>query len=145
LVVRLAWGPHSLLLTGDIEAAAEDALLARHGNFLRSSVLKVPHHGSRSSSTPAFLAAVQPRLALVSGLPGRHPMPPHAEVLDRYAMLGIPTHITGRDGAIRVTWQRDGTERVVPRHPPENEEPQQAGADCGSFGTPTCSEKVRSP
>lgn len=55
----------SLLLTGDIEAAQEAALVSRLGAGLRSNLLLVPHHGSRTSSTPAFLAAVQPQVAVV--------------------------------------------------------------------------------
>jgi competence protein ComEC len=79
----------SLLLTGDIEAAQEAALVAQWGTALRSQVLLVPHHGSRSSSTDAFVAAVAPGTALVqAGYLNRfgHPAP---EVVRRYRELGI--------------------------------------------------------
>jgi competence protein ComEC len=79
----------SALLTGDIEAPQEAALVARLGNSLHSDLLLVPHHGSRTSSTNAWLDAVQPRVALVqAGYRSRygHPAP---EVLARYQARGI--------------------------------------------------------
>ncbi len=65
VVVRLTYGAVSMLLTGDIEARAEAVLLA-DGVHLASTVLKVAHHGSCHSSTPAFLDAVDPQLAVIS-------------------------------------------------------------------------------
>jgi competence protein ComEC len=89
----------SALLTGDIEAAQETALVARAGERLRSRILVVPHHGSRTSSTPGFLEAVSPRVALVqAGYRSRfgHPNP---EVLARYEALGIEVVRSDRCGA----------------------------------------------
>ena len=89
----------SVLLTGDIEAAQEAALLARHGDRLRSQVLLVPHHGSRSSSTEAWLRAVAPRTALVqAGYRNRYGHPA-VEVVDRYRALGIELLRSDRCGA----------------------------------------------
>ena len=65
LVLRLTWGEVSFLLTGDIEAGGEEALL-RSDAALRSVVLKVPHHGSATSSSAAFVRAVRPAVAVVS-------------------------------------------------------------------------------
>ena len=82
-------GMASVLLTGDTEAAQEASLLRHDPAALRSDVLLVPHHGSRTSSTAAFLDAVAPRLALVqAGYRSRygHPAP---DVLARYAQRGI--------------------------------------------------------
>jgi competence protein ComEC len=79
----------SALLTGDIEAPQEAALVARLGTSLRSDLMLVPHHGSRTSSTDAWLDAVQPRVAVVqAGYRSRygHPAP---EVLARYQARGI--------------------------------------------------------
>lgn len=83
LVVRAAspWG--SVLFTGDIDAAVEDTLQGR------TTVLKVPHHGSRTSSSAGFLDRIRPELAVLSV--GRNYYGhPHQEVLDRYAEHGIP-------------------------------------------------------
>jgi beta-lactamase superfamily II metal-dependent hydrolase len=84
LVMKLTWGDVSFLLTGDIEDEAEDRLV-RSGVDLRSTVLKVAHHGSATSSTAAFVEAVQPELAVVSvgaNNPFGHPV---ASVVDRLA------------------------------------------------------------
>ena len=88
-VIRISAGPHSVLLTGDIEREQEAALVASLGEALRSEVLVVPHHGSRTSSTAAFLDAVQPRVAVFqAGYRNRfgHPAP---DVMGRYAERGI--------------------------------------------------------
>jgi competence protein ComEC len=66
VVTLVRVGEIRMLLTGDAEALEEDWLVAHEGERLRADVLKVAHHGSATSSTPAFLAAVRPRLALVS-------------------------------------------------------------------------------
>jgi competence protein ComEC len=78
-----------VLLTGDIEREQELALVARHGEQLRSDVLLVPHHGSRTSSTPEFVEAVQPTFAVAqSGYRNRFGHPA-AEVRARYMERGI--------------------------------------------------------
>jgi competence protein ComEC len=80
----------SLLLAGDIEAAQESALLARRGAAgLRSQVLLVPHHGSRSSSRAAFIEAVAPGTAVVQAGFGNRFGHPAAEVVARYQALGV--------------------------------------------------------
>ena len=89
----------SLLLTGDIEAAQEQDLVRRHGAALASTVMLVPHHGSRSSSTPAWLAAVAPQIAVVqAGYRSRygHPAP---DVMDRYEQQRIRVVRTDQCGA----------------------------------------------
>lgn len=89
----------SLLLTGDIEAAQEAALLRRTGAALASTMLVVPHHGSRTSSTAAFLDAVTPQVAVVqAGYRSRFGHPA-ADVLARYAERGITVVRTDSCGA----------------------------------------------
>jgi competence protein ComEC len=101
LVVRIELEGRRLLLPGDIEAGAEAALLAS-GAELHADVLELPHHGSRSSSTPAFLAAVGASLAVASApCAGRFGMP-HAQVQQRVRAAGARLWWTGRDGAVRV-------------------------------------------
>jgi competence protein ComEC len=85
VVVRLVVGQVSFLLAGDIEEAAEGVLVAS-GQELTSTVLKVPHHGSSTSSSAAFLKAVNPELVVISvGADNRfgHPWPQVLERLEK--------------------------------------------------------------
>jgi len=101
LVLRVEVGGVRVLLPGDLEAAAERTLLAG-GAELRAEVLKLAHHGSRSSSTPAWLAAVDPELVVASApCDGRFGMP-HAEVRARVRRARAALWWTGRDGAVLV-------------------------------------------
>lgn len=105
LRIESADGQRSLLLTGDIEAAQEAALLRRQGGTLRSEGLMLPHHGSKTSSSTAFISAVQPRWAVAqAGYLSRfgHPAP---EVLGRYAQAGVPVWTSARCGALQVNPQ----------------------------------------
>jgi competence protein ComEC len=106
LVLALRYGDVTLVLAGDVEEAGESRLMPP-----RADLLKVPHHGSRTSSSPAFLAAARPRLAVVSaGFRNRYGHP-HPEVLERYRRLGCLLLRTDRDGAISVS--TDGRELRV--------------------------------
>jgi competence protein ComEC len=96
----------SALLTGDIEADGEAALAAQLGAALRSDVLVVPHHGSQTSSSAAFLAAVQPAQAVIQVAYRSRFGHPHATVLDRYAAARIPVVRSDHCGA--WSWQGDG-------------------------------------
>jgi competence protein ComEC len=103
LVLRIAYGSRALLLVGDTEREAEAALLASAGDRLRADVLKVGHHGSRTSSTPAFVAAVRPSEAVVSvGCRNRFGHP-HPSTLATLAGAGARVWRTDRDGAVVVT------------------------------------------
>jgi competence protein ComEC len=99
VVLRLQYGARSLLLTGDIEETAERALL-RQPATLRSDVLKVAHHGSATSTSPPFLAAVAPALALISAGAQNPYGHPDSATLTRLAT--IPLRRTDRDGTIEV-------------------------------------------
>lgn len=100
-VLRVAAGGQRLLLTADIEALAETRLL-QSPSRLRAEALLVPHHGSMTSSSPAFLDAVRPQVALLSvGHLNRYGQPAPA-VLARYAARGIRLYDTRRMGAIRI-------------------------------------------
>ena len=108
LTVQLRYGPTTVLLPGDIEAPGEAALVARWGAALRSTVLKVPHHGSATSSTTAFLDAVAPRLAVVSvGADNRFGFPA-AAVETAYRHHGAALWRTDRDGAVAMVIAADG-------------------------------------
>jgi len=110
VVLRLTFGRRSLLLTGDIEKSGERALVAA-GKQLKADVVKVPHHGSRSSSTPSFVAATKPRVAVVSV--GQYSIfgHPHADVVERWQANGAQVFTTGKCGTITVT--TDGTALTV--------------------------------
>jgi competence protein ComEC len=97
----------SALLTGDIEAPQEAALLQRDAAALRSQVLLVPHHGSRTSSTAAFLDAVAPEVAVVQAAYRSRYGHPAPDVMQRYADRGIVIVRSDRCGA--WTLKADGT------------------------------------
>jgi competence protein ComEC len=101
VVLRLTYGAISLLLTGDVEAETDQAL-GRWSERLRARVLKVAHHGSPTSSSPAFLAAVQPGLALVSVGEGNRFGHPSAAVLGRYLDRGTEVLRTDQRGAVEI-------------------------------------------
>jgi len=104
-VLRIAFGPQAALLTGDIEAEAEARLLAREApNALRADLLVAPHHGSRTSSSAAFINAVQPRLVVYSAGWHHHFGHPARVVVDRYAELDPRQVSTGDDGAVTVNF-----------------------------------------
>ena len=101
-VLKVSAGGRSMLLTGDIERLAETDMLNRDPAVLSADVLLVPHHGSRTSSSAAFLAAVHPAVAIVPvGYRNRF-RHPEAGVLERYFSLGAEVFRTDRDGAVTV-------------------------------------------
>lgn len=106
LVVHLRHGARSILLTGDIEQEGERRLVEAWPDQLGADVLKAPHHGSDTSSSPALLAAVRPTFSLIScGVRNRfqHPRP---SVLERLDGAGVRTLRTDRTGSI--SWFTDG-------------------------------------
>ena len=94
----------SVLHTGDIEEKVEEALL-KDGDDLRADFLKVPHHGSKTSSSTGFLLAVAPDLAVISVGAGNTYGHPNEGVLQRYEALGIPVRRTDREGTIDVDFE----------------------------------------
>jgi competence protein ComEC len=90
-----------LLFTGDIEKRDEQ-LLSQRPARINSAVVQVPRHGSASASTPDFISAVQPRLAVVSGTT-RNARPQKQELADRYRDAGAEILRTEEDGAIIIT------------------------------------------
>jgi competence protein ComEC len=99
VVIRLVYGSVAALLTGDIERVAETALL-ESGRDLRADLLKVPHHGSNTSSGDEFLRAVDPASAVIS-VGERSPFGhPHKAVVDRFLGRGIMLYRTGQVGTV---------------------------------------------
>ncbi len=108
--------PGSVLVTGDIEALQEAALVARAGAALKAELLLVPHHGSKTSSTPAFIDAVQPGVAVVQAAYRSRYGHPAPEVLARYTARGIA--VVRSDACGAYTRAADGAascERQVSR------------------------------
>lgn len=111
-VVRVSTAGASMLLTGDAEARSESEMIARGASLLRSDVVLVPHHGSKTSSTERFLDAVAPTLAVNSlGYRNRFGHP-HEAVMARYRMRRIPVRRTDFEGALRVVLPADAPPRV---------------------------------
>lgn len=110
VVLRMVYGQTAFLFTGDAEAEAEHALVERYGAFLQSEVVKVGHHGSRTSSTAAFVARVtgheQPIAVVSVGRRSRFGLP-NEEVMDRWQQNEAKVWTTAWGGAL---WLRsDGT------------------------------------
>ncbi|WP_267273732.1 DNA internalization-related competence protein ComEC/Rec2 [Pseudomonas putida] len=103
-----------LLLAGDIEAAAERAWLA-DTEVPRIDWLQAPHHGSRSSSTEAFVRATAPRGVLISRGRNNSFGHPHVQVVERYGRHGVVMHDTAVEGALRLVLGRHGEVEGVRR------------------------------
>jgi competence protein ComEC len=102
-VLRITAGGMAMLLTSDIEAVSEQALLGRHPAGLTAAVMTVPHHGSKTSSTPGFIAAVAARDVIFPvGYRNRFGHPKE-EIVARYLESGARLHRTDADGAVGVS------------------------------------------
>ena len=108
-VLRISTGQHAALLAGDIEAPQELALVAR--GLAPVDLLLVPHHGSKTSSTPEFLQALNPKLALVQAAYRNRFGHPAPAVVARYAGMQIRLIDSVHCGA--ATWRSDAPEHVV--------------------------------
>jgi len=102
IVLRLQYGARTILMTGDVEKEGEAAILGAN-NYLSSDVVKVPHHGSRTSSTEAFVTATHSHLAIISvGLTSMFGHPTK-EVVDRWHASGAEVMTTGKRGTITIS------------------------------------------
>jgi beta-lactamase superfamily II metal-dependent hydrolase len=109
LVMKLRFKNVSVLLSGDIGKEAEGRML-RKGYSLRADILKIPHHGSSSSSSLLFLEKVKPSYAILSVGERNIGRLPHPEVLKRYLQLGTSLFRTDRHGAITVVTDGENIE-----------------------------------
>jgi competence protein ComEC len=111
LAVKIVYGKTSALLLGDVESSDEDLMVKEYGKFLKSDLVKVAHHGSRTSSSTALVELARPNCAVISV--GRHNVfgHPAIQTLHRWKAVGAAIARTDRDGA--VLFQSDG-ERVIP-------------------------------
>lgn len=106
VVVKLRFGQVSFLFPGDAEREAEGDLLSRYGSFLTSTILKVGHHGSRTSTTEEFLLAVNPGYAVISVGRDNKFRHPSDEVIRRLEERGVAVSRTDEEGA--VIYETDG-------------------------------------
>jgi competence protein ComEC len=111
IILKVVFGKFSVLLTGDGEAVVERLLVERYGGFVRSTVLKVGHHGSSSGSSARFLGEVRPELAVISVGSMNRFGHPSAEVILRLGEMECPVRRTDADGCVMIrtdgrTWER---------------------------------------
>jgi beta-lactamase superfamily II metal-dependent hydrolase len=117
LVLKLSYGEVDVLFTGDIERRAEERLV-ESGMDLEAEVLKVPHHGSKTSSTPEFLSMVRPEFGIFS-LGARNPYKfPPRQILRRYRNFGCEVLRTDELGAIML--KTDGSRCWITHHANHN-------------------------
>ncbi|MGC8746918.1 MAG: DNA internalization-related competence protein ComEC/Rec2 [Candidatus Saccharicenans sp.] len=101
-VLRIDYGQHSFLFTADITREVEKYIISRSNEKLRSTVLKVPHHGSRSSSSPEFISAISPQWAVITaGLNNVYGFPDE-EVISTLDAKGVQILRIDRHGAIEI-------------------------------------------
>ncbi|XUV80452.1 ComEC family protein [Enterobacter sp. TMH.L2] len=120
-VVKVSHGGFSLLLTGDLEANAELAMLRKRWQTLEANVLQVPHHGSRTSSSGPLLRAVSGSVALASASKFNAWRLPSSTIIHRYRQYGYQWHDTAQSGQLTIEikgdkWQISGfREQILPR------------------------------
>lgn len=117
-VIKISDSHHSVLLTGDISKKTEQRLIKADptSTRLKSDIMVAPHHGSKTSSSSAFIQAVAPQTVIFSaGYLNRWKMPT-AEVINRYHALGINTFNTANDGMIRIELSSAGSKVIRYRH-----------------------------
>jgi len=102
IVIKLTYGNNSFLLTGDAEAVSESQMIAT-GLDLNADVLKVSHHGSKSSTTQEFLNRVKPKYAVISVGKDNSYGHPNQLTMDRIKSAGIPVYRTDEQGTIIAT------------------------------------------
>ena len=135
-VLRVQTSAVRLLLTGDIEARSERALVLRDAAALRAEILVAPHHGSSTSSTQLFVAAVAPEMAIFAvGYRNRfgHPRP---EVIQRYRDVGSRILRSDRDGAVLLEIAEDRLRIDVQRNRHRrywHDPPTRSGANLGEY------------
>lgn len=108
IVARLSYGDKSFIFTGDSPQSVEKYIVGKNGGALHSTVLKLGHHGSRTSGSKIFLSAVDPEYAIVSAGKNNKYGHPHKEVTDLLTLLKIQTINTADYGTI--VFKTDGTE-----------------------------------
>jgi competence protein ComEC len=110
IVIRVVLGSNSFLFTGDAGTPSEAEMLAK-GYNVQADVLKVGHHGSDTASSPAFLAAVKPKYAVIEVGAGNDYGHPHAVTLQKLAAANVTVYRTDLNGTVTIT--SDGAKLTV--------------------------------
>lgn len=103
LVCKLIYKDFSMLFTGDIEQIAEEAILKKYANELNANILKVAHHGSKSSSIDGFLKVVKPKIALIGVGKNNIYRHPSNSTLNKLEQFEIQVYRTDENGEISIT------------------------------------------
>lgn len=111
LVFKLNYINYSMLFMGDIEEVAEKQILKKYKNnleILKADVLKIPHHGSNSSSTKEFIEAVKPKIALIGVGENNKFGHPNEQVIERLIDFGVQIYRTDKSGEISINVNKNG-------------------------------------
>ncbi len=111
VIVKIVYGKINFLFTGDIEKEAEEVLV-NYGNLLKADVLKIPHHGSKTSSTLQLLKLVQPKYAVISLGKNNKFKFPSPSLIQRLSDLNIPFIRTDKNGAVIFRTDGEKLERL---------------------------------
>ena len=101
IVIRFVYGDDSFLFTGDIERQSEYEIVSQNFN-IESDVLKIPHHGSKTSSSELFLEKVNPKIAVISAGRENPYGHPHAAIIERLGKFGIRVRGTYKEGDVQL-------------------------------------------
>lgn len=107
IAMRLTYGPHSILLSGDVQAEDEARMVGYWGDKLRSQVLVVGHYGAEDSASTRLLEAVQPKVAVISVSEGNRFDYPAPDTLERLEAAGAIVYRTGLQGTIEVVADKE--------------------------------------
>ena len=121
-VLEVRTGNSALLLTGDITSAVESDVVAALGTPALHTVISVPHHGSKTSSSAGFIDALTPDLALISSGYRNHFNHPNPGIVARYRAAGVPMTVTAQSGFVDVHFAPELAPEIVEqgrrdRHP----------------------------
>lgn len=113
LVCKLIYYNFSMLFTGDIEKIAEEKILRKVNNImLNADILKIAHHGSKTSSLKEFIEVVKPKIALIGVGKNNKFGHPNSEVIDRLMNFNVKIYRTDEEGEIRITIDSKGKVKV---------------------------------
>lgn len=108
LVFKLYTSNFSMLFTGDIEEKAEKELIKNYKEKLKSTAIKIPHHGSKSSSSQKFIEAIKPEIALIGVGENNKYNHPSQEIISRLKKLGTKIYRTDKNGETTITINSKG-------------------------------------